>query len=84
MELNFLLCSSYVRVLGDVISSGGGGAGWVHVWLPVQALTMVPLSILLENPLVPLGSPKTKRGDFCLSSLVPVGLERPIPFTNRD
>jgi putative effector of murein hydrolase LrgA (UPF0299 family) len=70
--------------LAIVISSGGGGAGWVHVWLPVQAVAMVLFFVLLENPLVPIRSSKTKRGAFCLSSLVPVGLERPIPFTNRD
>jgi hypothetical protein len=33
--------------------------------------------VALENPLVPFRSPETKRGAFCLSSLVPVGLERP-------
>jgi hypothetical protein len=27
--------------LAIVISSGGGEAGWVHVWLPVQAVAMV-------------------------------------------
>jgi hypothetical protein len=26
--------------LAIIISSGGGGAGWVHVWLPVQAVAM--------------------------------------------
>jgi hypothetical protein len=70
--------------LAILISSGGGGAGRVHVWLPVQAVAMVLFFVLLENPLVPIGSSKTKRGAFCFSSLVPVGLERPIPFTNRD
>jgi hypothetical protein len=34
--------------------------------------------------LVPVRSTGTKRGDFCLSSLVPVGLERLIPLTNPD
>jgi putative effector of murein hydrolase LrgA (UPF0299 family) len=70
--------------LAIVISSGGGEAGWVHVWLPVQAVAMVLFFVLLENPLVPIRSSKAKRGAFCLSSLVPVGLEKPIPFTNRD
>jgi hypothetical protein len=69
--------------LAIVINSGGGGAGWLLVWLPVQAEPWC-FFVLLENPLVPVRSPKTKRGAFCLSSLVSVGLERPIPFTNRD
>jgi hypothetical protein len=35
-------------------------------------------------PLVPVRSPRTKRPPFCLSSLVPIRLERPIPLSNRD
>jgi hypothetical protein len=27
--------------LAIIISSGGGGASWAHVWMPVQAVAMV-------------------------------------------
>jgi hypothetical protein len=62
------------------------------VWLPVQAGRCFFL-FFLENPLVPVTtgpplvpvpSPGTKEGVFCLSSSAPVGHERPIPSSNPD
>jgi hypothetical protein len=41
----------------------------------------------LKEPLVPVGSTRTKGGvggGFCLRTLVLVGLERPILLSNRD
>jgi hypothetical protein len=49
--------------LAIIISSGGGGAGWVHEWLPVGS-SHGAFFVLLENPLVPVRSPETKRGAF--------------------